>query len=74
MVVGGRELIDTLWNVNRFTVDKKLSGLSELIDTLWNVNVKKLGRIARGASELIDTLWNVNDCPQEFYRNFHTSN
>ncbi len=46
----------------------------ELIDTLWNVNVKKLGRIARGASELIDTLWNVNDCPQEFYRNFHTSN
>ena len=22
------ELIDTLWNVNRFTVDKKLSGLS----------------------------------------------
>ena len=25
---GCSELIDTLWNVNRFTVDKKLSGLS----------------------------------------------
>ena len=38
MVVGGRELIDTLWNVN---VSKRLinsSLLIELIDTLWNVN------------------------------------
>ena len=38
MVVGGRELIDTLWNVNveeseEFTVES-----GELIDTLWNVN------------------------------------
>ena len=39
MVAGGRELIDTLWNVNcRYAF---LSGnvLRELIDTLWNVNV-----------------------------------
>ena len=38
MVVGGRELIDTLWNVNfyRFTICYKTN--LELIDTLWNVN------------------------------------
>ena len=39
MVVGGRELIDTLWNVNK---KKKKNGkgcLIELIDTLWNVNI-----------------------------------
>ena len=38
MVVGGRELIDTLWNVN---VTQSLFCLivpMELIDTLWNVN------------------------------------
>ena len=39
MVAGGRELIDTLWNVN----DDERSGTdvhdNELIDTLWNVNV-----------------------------------
>ena len=39
MVAGGRELIDTLWNVNverKATVSNKRS---ELIDTLWNVNM-----------------------------------
>ena len=38
MVVGGRELIDTLWNVNMFgkKADDKIA--KELIDTLWNVN------------------------------------
>ena len=38
MVAGGRELIDTLWNVNKkFTqFFHDLGG--ELIDTLWNVN------------------------------------
>ena len=38
MVVGGRELIDTLWNVNfkEVLIIKRLS--TELIDTLWNVN------------------------------------
>ena len=38
MVVGGRELIDTLWNVN---ISEQLTGavfVWELIDTLWNVN------------------------------------
>ena len=38
MVVGGRELIDTLWNVNFFKkiIDNTIA--VELIDTLWNVN------------------------------------
>ena len=38
MVAGGRELIDTLWNVN-ICRQQIVPGLSnELIDTLWNVN------------------------------------
>ena len=41
MVAGGRELIDTLWNVN-FSYSQSLSFvLLELIDTLWNVNSYK---------------------------------
>ena len=39
MVVGGRELIDTLWNVNIFSKSIPDSGSVELIDTLWNVNL-----------------------------------
>ena len=38
MVVGGRELIDTLWNVNSSTMIISTSVPPELIDTLWNVN------------------------------------
>ena len=38
MVVGGRELIDTLWNVNNAKASATLNPLPELIDTLWNVN------------------------------------
>ena len=38
MVVGGRELIDTLWNVNSEDGKGCLLKLPELIDTLWNVN------------------------------------
>ena len=41
MVVGGRELIDTLWNVNVPTLTELLNGKLELIDTLWNVNEDK---------------------------------
>lgn len=37
MVVGGRELIDTLWNVNPLTTSLTVPSFSELIDTLWNV-------------------------------------
>ena len=38
MVVGGRELIDTLWNVNENGAYDGWGALQELIDTLWNVN------------------------------------
>ncbi len=38
MVVGGRELIDTLWNVNKFHRLSFSLPVLELIDTLWNVN------------------------------------
>ena len=38
MVVGGRELIDTLWNVNWTGAVGILLHDTELIDTLWNVN------------------------------------
>ena len=38
MVVGGRELIDTLWNVNVKFLAVVHFAISELIDTLWNVN------------------------------------
>ena len=38
MVAGGRELIDTLWNVNPSHGASVAFLLPELIDTLWNVN------------------------------------
>ena len=39
MVAGGRELIDTLWNVNLFLSSGRNLFVFELIDTLWNVNL-----------------------------------
>ena len=42
MVVGGRELIDTLWNVNANVVITVEDKTIELIDTLWNVNINVL--------------------------------
>ena len=39
MVAGGRELIDTLWNVNLYLIQLVILVHCELIDTLWNVNV-----------------------------------
>ena len=38
MVAGGRELIDTLWNVNDYVEVLIKYTFFELIDTLWNVN------------------------------------
>ena len=38
MVAGGRELIDTLWNVNVDCSGRAGDKCDELIDTLWNVN------------------------------------
>ena len=39
MVAGGRELIDTLWNVNVHLCCASQMPKKELIDTLWNVNI-----------------------------------
>ena len=62
MVAGGRELIDTLWNVNAVAEAMPDISVIELIDTLWNVNgLTKLKHNMALAMELIDTLWNVND-------------
>ena len=60
MVAGGRELIDTLWNVNESLLLSPLLFLSELIDTLWNVNEQGYSFLPPLPLELIDTLWNVN--------------
>ena len=53
MVVGGRELIDTLWNVNFPVPHASLIALLELIDTLWNVN-KEVFADAVSASQRIN--------------------
>ena len=37
-LLGGCELIDTLWNVNTARIVCPPSTPLELIDTLWNVN------------------------------------
>ena len=63
MVVGGRELIDTLWNVNLIIPTAVCTIPSELIDTLWNVNSHIIFKLVCSAVELIDTLWNVNFAP-----------
>ena len=60
MVVGGRELIDTLWNVNYFSPLQSAIVVIELIDTLWNVNALVIEDEPNEYFELIDTLWNVN--------------
>ena len=61
MVAGGRELIDTLWNVNVRVISNSLDAVSELIETLWNVNFKVVLYEVDGYTELIETLWNVNN-------------
>ena len=60
MVVGGRELIDTLWNVNNISEETLVGTITELIDTLWNVNVTNISVNSEQLDELIETLWNVN--------------
>ena len=60
MVVGGLELIDTLWNVNDYEVFNLTKKEQELIDTLWNVNYYFPPIFYKKFAELIDTLWNVN--------------
>ena len=60
MVAGGRELIDTLWNVNLFPL--------LFLPSVFRINryimeckysIKEFG-FTQPVIELIDTLWNVN--------------
>ena len=60
MVVGGRELIDTLWNVN--------SGMPGSVFLCLRINryimeckCQKAATSEAALLELIDTLWNVNN-------------
>ncbi len=61
MVVGGRELIDTLWNVNNapsvsYSLDD--TGINRYImECKLQENIDKAKELI---DELIDTLWNVN--------------
>ena len=59
MVVGGRELIDTLWNVNNNgkCFDRPLPGINRYI---MECKCGFHGVTIRYRHELIDTLWNVN--------------
>ena len=57
----GRVLIETLWNVNYFTVYILWDQWDVLIETLWNVNEDEKARVCDDANVLIETLWNVND-------------
>ena len=34
-----KELIETLWNVNKVETLSRIAGALELIETLWNVNI-----------------------------------
>ena len=63
------ELIDTLWNVNKFGTFYFFMLTGELIDTLWNVNNISEETLVGTITELIDTLWNVNNgmCTFEAY-------
>ena len=60
MVAGGRELIDTLWNVND---DDMYSGKCDLRINRYIMECKYASEVRMYSyvlSELIDTLWNVN--------------
>ena len=52
MVAGGRELIDTLWNVNYAVNQKDVRKNAELIETLWNVNISISSTFKSGASRI----------------------
>ena len=54
-------LIDTWWNVNPLTIEKRLMMEKVLIDTWWNVNQGFGAERILLVVVLIDTWWNVND-------------
>ena len=53
-------LIDTWWNVNKFSNASFLHAKRVLIDTWWNVNTLLHEPLFRTDHVLIDTWWNVN--------------
>ena len=59
MVVGGRELIDTLWNVNIYAtlIAEPFPGINRYI---MECKFFCMERSKARYNELIDTLWNVN--------------
>ena len=61
MVVGGRELIDTLWNVNlTFGISSFFTKL-RINRYIMECKSPFLICLQTQKQELIDTLWNVND-------------
>ena len=59
MVVGGRELIDTLWNVNEMPISYAV-GYARINRYIMECKYSCNCRCEKGNYELIDTLWNVN--------------
>ena len=48
--ITGGELIETLWNVNKNTMELKEIESIELIETLWNVNLAQAVVIKKGVA------------------------
>ncbi len=59
MVVGGRELIDTLWNVN-FSPAQPFVARLRINRYIMECKSACIASATSQAIELIDTLWNVN--------------
>ena len=60
MVAGGRELIDTLWNVNAFLHHYKSNAPSRINRYIMECKFICIYNNIIFCFELIDTLWNVN--------------
>ena len=59
MVVGGRELIDTLWNVNLWDISERIQKL-RINRYIMECKFMLVVLAYLIDYELIDTLWNVN--------------
>ena len=60
MVVGGRELIDTLWNVNQEKLALFLFSSLRINRYIMECKLQNQDGYFQLYNELIDTLWNVN--------------
>ncbi len=61
MVVGVRELIDTLWNVNKMPGQKDVAEERRINRYIMECKCIHAERLIKSFCELIDTLWNVNN-------------